>query len=260
MVGNNAYGHIFLGVVSVFIAGKGAHGVKHPSDGINLEKVVHALHNAGKTLKAHSRIYIFGRKLCIVALAVVVELGEHIVPYFDKPVALAAGAAVRLAAAVLFAAVEIYFGAGTAGTAAVLPEIVRLAEPDYMIGGHAHLFIPQLVRLVVLFVDGGVKQIFGNLQGFRQKFPAPLYCLGFEIIPEREVAQHLEKRTVAGGYAYIFYISRADALLAGADSVSRRLLFTREILFHGRHAGVNKQQGAVVYGYERKAFEPKVPF
>ena len=62
-----------------------------------------------------------------MAVAVVVELGEHVVPDLDVPVAVAAHGAAGLAAAVLRSTVIVDLGAGAAGAGAVLPEVVRLA-------------------------------------------------------------------------------------------------------------------------------------
>ena len=83
---------------------------------VNLKHAVNALHNAGETLKTHTGVYVFGGELCVVAVPVVIELRENVVPDFHIAVAIAAGLAIGLAAAVFFAAVKIDLRAGTAGT------------------------------------------------------------------------------------------------------------------------------------------------
>ena len=46
--------------------------------------------------------------------------------------------------------------------------------------------------------------------------------------------------------ADILDVARADALLAGAHTAAGRLLFPFEPRLHGRHAGIDQQQGLIV--------------
>ena len=85
-------------------------------DCIDKEKVVNALHYAGKTFKSHTCINVGVVKRSVVAVAVVFKLRENKVPNFNKSVALAAYAAVGTAAALVLASVEVNFGAGAAWT------------------------------------------------------------------------------------------------------------------------------------------------
>ena len=127
MVGDDTEGHVGLLVIAVTHPGDLAdllHDVLH---GVHQEQVVHALHNAGQPLQAHAGVDVLLGQVGVVAMAVVVKLGEHVVPNFHIPVALAANAAVRLAAAVLLAPVEVDLRAGAAGAGTVLPEVVLFA-------------------------------------------------------------------------------------------------------------------------------------
>ena len=76
-------------------------------------------------------------------MTVVVELGEYVVPDLDNTVAVADFLEVVLTdvveVAVLLAAVVVYLRAGAAGTAAVLPEVISLAELDDTLTGYAYL-------------------------------------------------------------------------------------------------------------------------
>lgn len=78
---------------------------------INLKEVVNVLRYASESFKAHTGIYIGMRKTRVIVVTVIFELSEYEVPKFDITVALTAYLAVGLAAAVLFAAVIIYFRA-----------------------------------------------------------------------------------------------------------------------------------------------------
>ena len=255
VVGDNANGNVVVLVCAVGLLCDGADGVEQASYGVNLKEVVHTLHNARQTLKTHTGIDILLRELGVVAVAVVVELGEYVVPYLHESVAVASGLAIGRATAVLQAAVEIYFGAGAAGTGAVLPEVVCLAESDDVSLGHADLVAPDSVRLVVLLVNGGPEQICGDLKTVGEEFPCPRNSLVLEVIAEGEVAQHLEIGAVAGGVSHALKVRGSDTLLAGADAISRRLLLSGEELLHRRHARVDQEQGFIVVGYQGKAGE-----
>ena len=61
----------------------------------------HALARHGQTLQAHAGVDVLLGQLGVVAVAVVVELGEDVVPDLHIPVAVAAHGAAGLAAAVL---------------------------------------------------------------------------------------------------------------------------------------------------------------
>ena len=116
MVGNNTKRNIVLFVIVVLNAGNFADFVHCILNGINLENIINALHNACKSFKSHTRINIRVCKRRIIIVAVVVELSKYIVPKLSKSVTLTAGAAIGRAAAVLFASVKIYFRTRSAGT------------------------------------------------------------------------------------------------------------------------------------------------
>ena len=116
MVGNDAQRNIALGISAVLHAHDVGDVLHDVLNGIDEEQVIHTLHDAGKTLQSHARIDIGMVERCVIALAVVLKLGEYEVPDLDKAVALAADVTVGLAAAVLIDTVKIDFGAGTAGT------------------------------------------------------------------------------------------------------------------------------------------------
>ncbi len=217
-----------------------AHNVLHNVlHGIHLKEVVHALRNAGKSFKTHSRINIWVCQSCVIIAAVIVKLRENKVPNFHKAVAVTAHLTVGTAAAVFFAAVIMDFRAGTARTCSVLPEIVRLAHAVNVRGLYADSLCPDVVSLVILFVNGNIKLFGVYFHDLCEKLPRPRNDLFFEIIAEREVPEHFKIRAVAGGLADIFNIGCADALLAGGYARSRRRNLPRKIFLHRRHAGID---------------------
>ena len=115
MVGDDAQRDILFVILAVLNARYLADVLHNVLHGVNEEKVVHLLHNAGKTLQAHSGVDVGMIERSVVAVAVALELGEHKVPHLYKAVALAAYMAVGAAAALFGSAVKVYFGAGAAG-------------------------------------------------------------------------------------------------------------------------------------------------
>ena len=128
MVGDDPQRHVHLHALAVSCAGQLSDLVGDVHDGIHIEQGVHVLTDHRQTLQTHAGVDVLLGQLGVVALAVVVELGEDVVPDLHIAVAVAAGLAVGAAAAELLAAVVIDLRAGAAGTGAVLPEVVFLAH------------------------------------------------------------------------------------------------------------------------------------
>ena len=201
-------------------------------------------------------------------MAVVVELGEDDVPDLHIAVAVAADGAAGLAAAVLFAAVVVNFRAGAARTGAVLPEVVLLAELEDAVLGDTDLLVPDAESLLiggrglVAGEDGGIQavRVKAHPLGACEEFPRPVDGVLFEVIAEREVAEHFKVRAVARGVADVFNVAGADALLAGGHAVARRLLLAGEERLHRRHAGVDEQQRRIVLRDQGKAGQAQMAF
>ena len=255
MVGDDAQGHVHLMALAVVGAGQLAHLVGDVHDRVHIEEGLHILADNGQALQAHAGVDVLLLEFGIVVLAVVVKLGEDVVPHLDIAVAVAAHRTGRLAAAVLLAAVIIDLGAGAAGTGAMLPEVVLLAEAEDALRGDADLLVPDLPGLIVVHIDGGIEPvgIQAHPLGRGQELPAPGDGLVLKVVAKGEVAQHLKIGAVAVGLADVLDIAGTDALLAGADPVARGLLLALEIGLHGRHAGVNEQKARIVLGDQREA-------
>ena len=260
VVGDDPQGHIPLLRLAVVSAGELRHLVGDIHHGVHVEQAVHVLAHAGQTLQTHAGVDVLLLELRVVAVAIVVELGEHVVPDLDVSVTVAAHGAAGLAAAVLRPTVIVDLGAGAAGTGAVLPEVVLLAEAEDALGGDAHLLVPDVEGLVVVQIDGGVQPVRLQPHHLSQELPAPCDGLVLEVVAEGEVAQHLEVGAVAGGLAHVLNVTGADALLTGADPAAGRLLLALEPRLHGGHAGVDEQDGLVVLRHQREAGQPQMTF
>ena len=261
VVSDDAQGHIGLVAVAIVRAGDLADLVGDVHDGVHIEERIHTLADNGQTLKAHAGVDVFLNEVGVVAVAVVVKLGKDVVPDLHIAVAVAAGRAVRLAAAIFFAAVKIDLRAGAARAGAMLPEVIVLAEAGDTALGDANLVAPDIKCLVVLFIHGRVQPLGVEADPVRarQKLPRPGDGFMLEVVAEGEVAEHLKIRAVARGLADVFNVAGADALLAGADAVARRLLIALEVGLHRRHAGVDEQQARIILRDEREARQTQVP-
>ena len=121
VVGDHPEGHVLGGGLAVVGVGDLGHLVGDVHDGVHVEEGGHVLAHAGQPLQAHAGVDVLLLQLGVVALPVVVKLGEHDVPHLDIAVAVAAHGAARLAAAPLGAPVVVDLGAGAAGAGAVMP-------------------------------------------------------------------------------------------------------------------------------------------
>ena len=184
VVGDDSDRYILIVIFFIFYARDLADLVEDLSDGVDFEQVVDSLHNASETFKSHARVDVLRRELRVVAVSVVVELSEHVVPDLDESVAVASRSAARLTAAVLDAAVEIDLGAGAARTGSVLPEIIFTSESYDVIRGNADLLVPNLIRLVVFFKYGRIEEFFRHPEDLGEIFPCPRDSIFLEIISE----------------------------------------------------------------------------
>ena len=153
MVGDDAQGNVALLALAVACAGQLRHLVGNVHHGIDVEQGIHVLADDRQTLQSHAGVDILLHELGVVAVAVIVELGEHVVPDLHIAVAVAADRAAGFAAAVLLAAVIVDLGAGAARAGAMLPEVVLLAEAEDTVGRDADLLVPDLKSLVVVLID-----------------------------------------------------------------------------------------------------------
>jgi hypothetical protein len=73
----------------------------------------------------------------------------------------------------------------------------------------------------------------------------PTHGIRFEIVTEREVAQHLEERHMSGGRPDDVDIDGPNRLLHRHRPVVRRLFLTQKVGLERHHPGVDEQQSLV---------------
>ena len=101
-----------------------------------------------------------------------------------------------------------------------LPEVVVLVKAANMFRIDVCIFKPELLGFVILSENRDIKARFVEFENFRDKFPRIFYRVFLEVVAEREVSEHFEKRVVTRREADIFKVvvlsARSDALLSAA--------------------------------------------
>ena len=228
MVCDDTDGDVGLVFFAVLAACQRADFISERADRVHVKEGCDVLHGDRQTLQAHARIDILVLELRVIAVSVVVELGEYDVPDFHESVAFAAHDVLGTIPP-LFAAVIVDLSAGAAGAGAVLPEVVGLAELVDALGRDVHIVEPDIVGLVIAFVYGRIESLGIQADPLGQELPCPRDRLFFEIVAKREIAQHLEEGAVSGRFADVLQVAGADALLAGGHAPSGRDLLTGEV-------------------------------
>ncbi|CAH0296768.1 hypothetical protein SRABI128_04053 [Microbacterium sp. Bi128] len=261
MVGNDAHADVVrvvrvLGGLrgGVFPAGEGRGPVDHGADLVRLVHVLDVLEDHREALHAQARVDVllgqFSGDVEIHLGADVVDLvlHEHEVPDLDVAVFIGDGAALD---AVGRAAVVIDLRAGTGGAGlAGGPVVVGLAHALDPLGRHAGVLQPQLLGLVVLFIDGDPEPLRRQsvpavVHAGGQELPRELDGVFLEVVAKGEVAAHLEERAVAGGFAHFLDVTGPDALLHTGGPLVGGLLTGGQVRNERDHAGHRKQQGRV---------------
>ena len=123
-------------------------------------------------------------------------------------------------------------------------------------------FCQSCFGVVVLAEDGDVELVLGQAVILGDEVPGELDGLGFEVIAEGEIAEHLEEGVMAAGVADVFEVvvlaAGAHAFLRGGGAGVIALLEAEEHVLELVHAGVGEQQGGVVGGHQRGAADHAV--
>src|SRR5690606_13700745 len=151
----------------------------------------------------------------------------------------------------LGAAVVVELGAGTGRTRlAGVPEVLLAREPDDVLGVEPDHAGQDVVRLVVLVPHGdpdavAVEAVPALVLGRRRQLPGVLDRPLLEVVPEGEVAVHLEERAVPRRAPDVLDVVRPDALLDARGAGPRRLLRAEDVRDERHHAGDREQDRRV---------------
>ena len=135
----------------------------------------------------------------------------------------------------------------------MLPEVIFFAESYHMRWLNTDFFGPNLVSLVIVFINRNIELVNRHFENLCEKLPCPCGSLMLEIITERKVAEHFKICAMASSNAYSFNIRSTNTFLAGCNTLSRWCNLACKVLFHRCHTTVDKQKAVVVLWNKRKA-------
>ena len=224
-----------------------------------------SLEDANHPLEAHASVYVLrrqGRQRPVIAP---VELDEHEVPDLDDPgmIAIDEISPRNLGPLFIRSAVVVNLAARSAGSSLPhLPEVVFFVPAGKIGMIDVSDFLPEFLRLgvggdaigLVTSEDRRIQPVLfqAPVPGVGEQIPCPLDRLGLEIIAERPVAQHLEKRVVKSVEPDILQIvvlaPGPDALLAVDGPVVVPLAGGEEDILELVHPRVGEEQRGVVVG------------
>src|SRR5438477_12506033 len=95
------------------------------------------------------------------------------------------------------------------------------------------------------------------------ELPGELDCVALEVVPEREVSEHLEESEMPRRMPHLLQIvvlsAGAQAFLSRRGSGSaRRLFLSQENALELDHPGIREKQRRIVRGNQRRARQPRV--
>jgi len=218
--------------------------------------VVHTLEYGGDTLQSHAGVDRGLGQGMQRAPGVPFVLHEDQVPDLDVAVEVRPLTARRTAGHLGTMVVE-DFRAGSAGAGIPhLPEVV-LVEPREALRTDADLPQPDIGGLVVAVVDRHPQPLRGQAEPLGKKLPRIAYGVALEVIPEAEIAQHLEKSVMAGGEAHVFEIivlaAGPYAALRGSRPGIGTPLQVQEDILELHHARVGEQQRGIAGRHQAAA-------
>ena len=136
-------------------------------------------------------------------------------------------------------------GTWTAGSGiAHAPEIILGADTGKTVRINADFFQPDLFGLAILIVNRDPEPCGRNAQHTGQKLPRELNGLTLEIVPEAEIAQHLEEGvmpcSVADILKIVMFATGTNATLRGGSSDIRAILTPQKDILELHHPCIGK--------------------
>ena len=229
------------------------------------------LHDGGQALQPHAGIHAGRGQGLDGAIGLHVELHEHVVPDFNVAVAIRIGAAGGAARHVFAVVVEDFRARTARAGVGHHPKVVGLvlatlvvANAHHALGRQADDFCPDVIRLVVVDIDGGPKLVGWQLVDLGEQLPRPHQCIVLEIVTKAPVAQHFKKGVVARGVAHVFQVvvlaARTQTGLYGGGAHVRALVRAQKHVLELHHAGIGEHQRGVVARYQRAGGDHRVAF
>ena len=236
-------------------AGQVGAGADERAEKVDVVIVMHALQHGGDALEPHAGVDRRARQVDPFAVAQGLELHEDEIPDLDEAVAVCVRRAGRTARNVVPVIVENLRARPAGAGVAHRPEIVAGRDADDPRLRQAGDLAPQVERLVIVVIDGDGELLRRQAEIARQQVPGEFDRVVLEIVAEREIAEHLEERVVAGGVADIVEVvvlaACAHAFLRRRRPDVRTLLDAGEHVLELNHAGVGEHERRIVARHER---------
>jgi hypothetical protein len=190
---------------------------------------------------------------------ILVELRKDQVPELDVAVALPEGAfapaGIHLRAQI---PVELARRPAGAGGPRWTPEVVSVAERHDAAGKEIGLPFPEPHRFFVGFMYGHPHPTRVELDDLAHELPCPGDGFRLEVIPEGEIAQHLEERVMPDRMPDLFDVGRPHAFLhrRGARGLGIGGAIERLEL---HHPGGGEEERGIAHRNQRGARDDPVP-
>ena len=131
------------------------------------------------------------------------------------------------------------------------PVVVGLPAANQALGRDPEV-LPDVDRLIVVLVHGHPQSIELDPVHLRDELEPPRARFGLEVVPEREVAEHLEQGEMAIGSPDVLDVVCAEALLDRRRAGKRRLDLTEEVRDELLHARAGEQESGLGCGQQRR--------
>ena len=204
------------------------------------------LQDGGRPLDAHAGVDVLRRQRRQRSVRMQLELHEDEVPELEEPLAArTTRLAVRLTAAVLDPPVPVHLRVGAARPRpADRPEVLGPREEHDPLGRLADLapvvvgdFVLAELQFRIAGEDGHPEALWIELHVLEHELPGEVDRALFEVLPEREVAEHLEERQVRAVEADVVDVGRPEALLHRRQQRRGRRLLAEEERHQRLHPG-----------------------
>jgi hypothetical protein len=258
VIREHAEGNVLVGVRAQRYSGDLLGTGKNAGEEVGVECVPHPLEHRGHALETCSGIHRrFGQRGHLPR-SVPVELHEHEIPDLEPAAAFAGGVALRVGAAPRGPKVDVDLGAGSTGPRlAHGPEVLLLIEAvDLFLGNADHAF-PEIIGLVVVTKYRHDETLRPQMPDLRNELPCELDGLLLEVVPEGEVAQHLEERVMTRSVADVLEVvvlaRSAHALLGGGGPRVLAGLLAQENALELHHPCIGEQKRRIRGGHQGRA-------
>ena len=239
-------------------AGRRFAGGDQGSEQVRMIDVGDTLQGGCDPLEAHAGVDARpGQRRARLARALV-ELHEDEIPDFGESVAVFLGRTGRTTGDGRPVVVEDLRARTARARLTHGPEVVVGGDADDLVVRQAGDLAPQPGGVLVGDMDCDQQLLGRQPEIAGDELPREFDRRLLEVVPEGEIAEHLEEGQVAAGVADIVEVvvlaARAHALLRRGEAGGRRGGLAGEDGLERDHAGIDEQQGRIVARHERRGW------